>query len=428
MTLMLDDTEWHLLKYRISSQACTERFIHSRVVGLHLVELDMATNSTFVSYDGGIQQLEGEDTKVIIPAILSTISGLGIGGNVLVLVILIYVFASQGASEAYVMLANLSVTDLLILSVCAPARAFTYYMRSWTLGLLACRTTEWIQHSCLAVKAFTLLATSQARHDFSTHPEEQSNFRQKNVVITLVIIWLVALVFPVPDIVFSRLKEEGNISLCVSELTSQSQDAMRVFSKMLPLGIYVLPIILSAVCHIRTIFLIKPSTNEEVFLSRQYENSLMYLSVIALNTLMMLPEWASWVWMRHSSGESCRPSAGLLIFAQVCVYLSSVFFPAILLTMHVPLRESLSNLCSLLACRGSKHRLKIEGNGNEMRTMVMKVLDERGSGTKTERHSDASCQTLPDLEHFWSERRNTTVMEDSDPLPWERLNQSNVEL
>ncbi|XP_048062042.1 G-protein coupled receptor 151 protein [Megalobrama amblycephala] len=388
----------------------------------------MAANSTFVSYDGGIQQLEGEDTKVIIPAVLSTISGLGIGGNVLVLVILIYVFASQGASEAYVMLANLSVTDLLILSVCAPARAFTYYMRSWTLGLLACRTTEWIQHSCLAVKAFTLLATSQARHDFSTHPEDQSNFRQKNVVITLVIIWTVALVFPVPDIVFSRLKEEGNISLCVTELTSQSQDAMRVFSKMLPLGIYVLPIILSAVCHIRTIFLIKPSTNEEVFLSRQYENSLMYLSVIAVNTLMMLPEWASWVWMRHSSGESCRPSAGLLIFAQVCVYLSSVFFPAILLTMHVPLRESLSNLCSLLACRGSKHRLKIEGNGNEMRTMVMKVLDERECGTTVERHSDACCQTLPELEHFWSERRNTTVTEDSDPLPWERLNQSNVEL
>ncbi|XP_073691390.1 G-protein coupled receptor 151 protein [Garra rufa] len=392
------------------------------------MKFDMAANSTFVCFDGGIQQLEGEDTKIIIPAILSTISGLGIGGNFLVLVVLIYVFASQSATEGYVMLANLSATDLILLTVCAPARAVTYYKHTWTLGLLACRTTEWIQHSCLAVKAFTLLATSQARHNFSSHPEEQSNFRRKNVVITLTIIWTVALMFPVPDIVFSRLKEEGNISLCVSELTSHSQDAMRVFSKMLPLGIYVLPIILSAVCHIRTIFLIKPSSYEESFLARQYENSLMYLSVIAVNTLMMLPEWVSWVWMRHSSGESCKPSVGLLIFAQVCVYLSSAFFPAILLTMHVPLRESLSNLCSLLACRHDKHRLKLEGNGNEMRAVVMKVLDERGCVTITERHSDASCQTLPDLEHFWSERRNTTVTEDSDPLPWERMNQSNVKL
>uniref|UniRef100_A0A673JPE2 G-protein coupled receptors family 1 profile domain-containing protein n=1 Tax=Sinocyclocheilus rhinocerous TaxID=307959 RepID=A0A673JPE2_9TELE len=378
-----------------------------------------ALNSTFVSFDGGIQQLEGEDTRIIVPAILSTISGFGIGGNVLVLVVLIY---------AYVMLANLSATDLMILSVCAPLRTVTYYKRTWTLGLLACRTTEWIQHSCLAVKAFTLLATSQARHNVSSHPEEQSNFRQKNVVITLIIIWTVALVFPVPDTVFSRLKEEGNISLCVSELTSHSQDAMRVFSKMLPLGIYVLPIILSAVCHIRTIFLIKPSSHEESFLARQYENSLMYLSIITVNTLMMLPEWVSWVWMRHSSGESCKPPVGLLIFAQVCIYLSSAFFPAILLTMHVTLRESLSDLCSLLACRRDKHRLKLEGNGNEMHAVVMKVLDERGCVTIIERHSDASCQTLPDLEHFWSERRNTTVAEDIDPLPWERMNQSNIEL
>uniref|UniRef100_A0A671TE54 G-protein coupled receptors family 1 profile domain-containing protein n=1 Tax=Sinocyclocheilus anshuiensis TaxID=1608454 RepID=A0A671TE54_9TELE len=371
---------------------------------------DMAMNSTFVSFDGGMQQLEGEDTRLIVPAILSTISGLGIGGNVLVLVVLIYVFASQSASEAYVMLANLSATDLMILSVCAPARTVTYYKRTWTLGLLACRTTEWIQHSCLAVKAFTLLATSQAWHNFSSHPEEQSNFRQKNVVITLMIIWMVALVFPVPDIVFFQVKRRGK------------------YQSMLPLGIYVLPIILSAVCHIRTIFLIKPSSHEESFLARQYENSLMYLSIITVNTLMMLPEWASWVWMRHSSGESCKPPVGLLIFAQVCIYLSSAFFPAILLTMHVPLRESLSNLCSLLACRRDKHRLKLEGNGNEMHAVVMKVLDERGCVTIIERHSDASCRTLPDLEHFWSERRNTTVAEDIDPLPWERMNQSNIEL
>ncbi|XP_043111806.1 G-protein coupled receptor 151 [Puntigrus tetrazona] len=388
----------------------------------------MAVNGTFVSFDGGVQQLEGEDTRLIVPAVLSAISALGVGGNVLVLVVLIYVSASQGASEANVMLANLSATDLMMLSVCAPARALTYYKRAWTLGLLACRTTEWIQHSCLAVKAFTLLATSQARHNFSSHPSARASFRQKNVAITLTIIWTVALLFPVPDIVFSRLKEEGNISLCVSELTFYSQDAMHVFSKMLPLGIYVLPIVLSAACHIRTIFLIKPTSHDESLLARQYESSLMYLCVLALNTLTMLPEWVSWTWTRHGSGDSCKPSAGLLIFAQACVYLSSMFFPAVLLTMHVPLRESLGDLCSRLACRRDKHGAKLEGNGNEMRAAVMRVLDERGCVAVMERRSDASCQTLPDLEHFWSERRNTTVAEDSDPLPWERLNQSNVEL
>ncbi|XP_056617183.1 G-protein coupled receptor 151 [Triplophysa dalaica] len=391
----------------------------------------MAVNSSFVSFDGGIQQLKGEDTLVIVPAILTMISGLGIVGNVLVLFVLIYVFTSQRASEAYVMLANLSATDLLILCLCAPMRAVTYHKRTWTLGLMACKTTEWIQHSCLAVKAFTLLAASQARHNFSSNPNDQSNFRQKNVLVTLVIIWTVALVFSIPDIVFSRLKEDGNISLCVSELTSDSQDVMRLYSKILPMAIHVLPIILATACHIRTIFHIKPSPHEETLLARQYESSLLYLSIIAVNALMMLPEWASWMWVRHSSGERCKPPAGLLIFGQVCVYLSSAFCPAILLTMHAPLRESLSSLCSHLTCRGAKNRLEMKGNANEMRATVLKVLDERAGAstlTATERHSDTSCQTFPDLEHFWSERRNTTVMEDSDPLPWERLNQRNVEL
>ncbi len=332
----------------------TAKCIHTRVVptGLHLTEFDMAVNSTFVSFDGGIQQLEGEDTKIIVPAILSTISGLGIRWECFGACGTCLCFRQPERHRSKCDARQLE-RNWLDDTLCVRSGTHGQHTTS-ALGhsdLLTCRTTEWIQHSCLAVKAFTLLATSQARHHFSSHPEEESNLRQKNVVITLMIIWTVALVLPVPDIVFSRLKEVGNISLCVSEFTFHSHDAMRVFSKMLPLGIYVLPIILSAVCHIRTIFLIKPSSHEESLLTRQYESSLMYLCVIALNTLMMLPEWVSWVWMRHRSGESCKPSDGLLIFAQVCVYLSSAFFPAILLTMHVPLRESLSNLCSLLACR-----------------------------------------------------------------------------
>ncbi|TRY58606.1 hypothetical protein DNTS_015182 [Danionella cerebrum] len=389
--------------------------------GLRLMETDMAANSTFVSFDGGIQQLEGEDTRVIVPAIIGTISGIGVGGNFLVLVVLIYVFASQSASEAYVMLANVCASEVLMLSLCAPARAITYYKQTWTLGLLACRTNEWIQHSCLAAKAFTLFALSQVHHSFPSHPE---NFRQKNVVITLMIIWMVSLLLPVPDLYFSSLKEEGNISLCISELHVYSRDGMRIFSKLLPLVIYALPVVLAAASHIRNIFLIRPSSHNEAFLSRQYENSLLYLSMIAMNTLLLLPEWASWLWIRHSLDQSCKPSAALLIFAQVCVYLSSAFIPAILLTMHVPLRESLSDLCSVLTCRDSKHMLKMEGNGNEMHT---KEQDEHECDAKADGLSDASCQTLPDLEHFWSERRNTTVADETDPLPWERLNQSSVE-
>lgn len=359
------------------------------------MEPETALNACFVGFNGGIQQLTGEDTAVILPAVFGSICAVGIVGNVLVLVILIHM-VKKSASGIIVMLANLSGTDLLILAVCSSTRAVTYHSRTWTLGHFACRTAEWFQHGCLAAKSLTLAVMSRARYHFDC----DSHLKLKSLLLAAGSVWVLALALPIVEIVFSKLQVKGNFSLCVTELPSHSSDFMRVYSKIYALVVYAFPIVFSAVCHLRAIFRITRGHGARA--ARRTECRLALLSVTAANALLLLPEWTVWLWLRHRPRE---PSAALLVLAQVCTYLTSASSPAILLTMLVPLRENLA----CLMCRGASW----EGKTERRATME--------AGTVI--HSDARGRPLPDVEHFWSSRWSKTVPDNSNPFPWEGLEQ-----
>ncbi|XP_017576962.1 G-protein coupled receptor 151 [Pygocentrus nattereri] len=374
------------------------------------MELETTANASFVAFDGGVQQLSGEDTALILPFVLGAICAVGIGGNVLLLAVLTHNVKATGASDTAAMLVNLSATDLLLLALCAPARALTYRKRAWTLGPVACRMTEWLQHGCLAAKAFTLALLGRARHDLHSRVESDAHFKLKRTVMTAGAVWTTALAFPVADIVFSNLHVKGNVSLCVSELPPHSSEFVRVYGKVLPLAAYAVPVLLAGVCHVRAIFKSLPRARE-ASAARRGEIALSLLSVTAANALALLPEWGAWAWARHGAREGCGPPVALLVLAEVCMYLASALSPAILLSTLVPLRESLTSACVRVAGRRA----------------VSNAKKHRGSSA-SEVRADAFDRTLPDLEHFWSGRQNPTVPDNTDPFPWERLEQGSAEL
>ncbi|KAI4891224.1 hypothetical protein NFI96_010448 [Prochilodus magdalenae] len=374
------------------------------------MELETTANTSFVAFDGGVQQLSGEDTALILPFVLGAICALGIGGNVLLLAVVTNNVKTTGASDTAAMLANLSATDLLLLALCAPARALTYRKRAWTLGSVACRMTEWLQHGCLAAKAFTLALLGRARHDLHSHVASDAQFKMKRTVMTAGAVWTTALAFPVADIVFSNLHVKGNVSLCVSELPLHSSKFVRVYGKVLPLAAYAVPFVFATVCHVRAIFKSIPRARE-ASAARRGEIALSLLSVTAANALALLPEWGAWAWARHGAREGCGPPAALLVLAEVCMYLASALSPAILLSTLVPLRESLTRSCVRLAGRRAVNNAKTQ---------------RRSSASEV--GTDEFGRTLPDLEHFWSGRQNPTVPDNTDPFPWERLDQGNAEL
>ena len=397
------------------------------------------TDNSSVYFAGGIQLLQRQDTTIILPTILTAISGIGVPGNLVLLFVLVYGFRTGTISEARTLLASLCVTDLLILTVCLPVRAITYHTRTWMLGDLACKTTEWFQHGCLAAKNFTLAATSIARDHTPSCQVQGAKYRARRGLCTMVFSWIVALVFPIPEFMFSKMQSRGDSCLCVCEIPRKYLGFISLFSKIFPVAAYTIPILIALVSYTRTIFHTKSQTAVVASSPAQHHvrrRALMLLSLTVAHALLVLPQWVFWAWARHNPRVDFQPPASLLIIAQVCVYLSSAWSPAILLTAHGSLRDDLSNVCSIVTCQDSKSESDeteepgVDEQGTRM-ILINLPADPRCTSLPPELRSvrtDEFGRLLPDLQQFWTGRHSTLVLQGHDPLPWERPGESTANL
>ncbi|XP_041929114.1 G-protein coupled receptor 151 [Alosa sapidissima] len=397
------------------------------------------TDNSSIFFAGGIQLLQRQDTTIILPAVLTAISGIGVPGNLILLVVLVYGLRTGTVSEARTLLASLCVTDLLILSVCVPVRVITYHTGTWMLGDLACKTTEWFQHGCLAAKNFTLAATSIARDHPPLCQVQGAKYRARRALWTMVFSWIVALVFPIPELMFSKMQARGDSCLCVCEIPRKYLGFISLFSKVFSVAACAIPILIAFISYTRTIFHTKSQTANVASSPAQHQarrRALMLLSLTVAHTLLVLPQWVFWAWARHNPRVNFQPPATLLIIAQVCVYLSSTWSPAILLTAHGSLREDLSRVCRSVSCQDSKSESDEpqELGGNEQGTRMILInlpADSRCASLPPELQSvrtDEFGRLLPDLQQFWTGRQSTLVLQEHDPLPWERFGESTANL
>lgn len=397
------------------------------------------TDNSSIYFAGGIQLLQRQDTTVILPAVLAAISGIGVPGNLVLLIVLVYGLRTGTVSEARTLLANLCVTDLLILGVCVPVRAITYHTRTWMLGDLACKTTEWFQHGCLAAKNFTLAAVSIARDHPPSCQVQGAKYRARRALCTTAFSWIVALVFPIPELMFSKMQSRGDSCLCVTEIPRKYLGFISLFSKVFPVIAYAIPILIAFISYTRTIFHTKSQTATVASSPAQHHvrrRALMHLSLTMAHTLLVLPQWVFWAWSRHNPRATFQPPMNFLIIAQVSVYLSSAWSPAILLTAHGSLRDDLSRVCRAITCQDSKsesdEQQELGGNDQGTRMILINLpADSRCATLSPELQNvrtDEFGRLLPDLQQFWTGRHSTLVLQDHDPLPWERFGENTANL
>ncbi|XP_075905643.1 G-protein coupled receptor 151 [Nelusetta ayraudi] len=381
------------------------------------MDADRAVNVSFLDFVGGVQLLQGEDTRAALPVILIGICVSGAVGNLLVLLIFARDFRRGRGSEVKALLASLASTDLAVLLLCAPVRALTYYRRTWTLGAFVCSTADWFQHTCVAAKTFTLAATTRAGHTAVAPPRSAG---PTWVHGALAFIWTGSMVLPVPQLLFASVVQRGGgDAVCVSQVPACAADFMALFYKVYPCVAFALPVVLALGHHTRALHAAVNHT-PELEPQRQSKVTLVLLCLSGALGLMLLPEWATLTWSRLGSS---RPPLGLVIFAQVLLYACSALSPVILMTMYDDVRQGLATLWFVATCRGSRQRppsagnkcVKAEGNGAEAGTVA--VANEVSSEAEAEAEAE---KTFPDVEHFWTGRRNTHVEEEQDPVPWER--------
>uniref|UniRef100_A0A3P8S6A9 G-protein coupled receptors family 1 profile domain-containing protein n=1 Tax=Amphiprion percula TaxID=161767 RepID=A0A3P8S6A9_AMPPE len=372
------------------------------------MDINRPANVSFFDFIGGVQLLQGEDIRTAVPVILIGICVSGAVGNLLVLLIFIRDFGSGRGSEVKALLASLASTDLVILLLCAPVRAVTYYKQSWTLGSFVCSTTDWFQHSCVIAKTLILAATTRAKHTLVPSTATGPLYSPTWIHGALALIWIVSMMFPIPQLLFASSVQQGRDTICVSEMPVCASDFMSLFYKIYPTAAFVGPAIFTVAYYTK---MLHAAVNHAPSPQHQTKVILVLLCLSGALGLLLLPEWGTFTWIRLGYA---RPPVGLLIFGQVLLYACSSLSPVILMTMYDDVRQGLINIWLVFTCRSkkrvpSKQCPKTEGNGAEVGTnaVVNAVLQGKE-------------KTFPDVEHFWTGRRNTHVEEEQDPVPWER--------
>lgn len=385
------------------------------------MDIDRPANVSFFDFIGGAQLLGGGDTRTAIPVILIGICVSGAVGNLLVLLIFIRDFRSGKGSEVKALLASLAFTDLAILLLCAPVRAVTYYKQTWTLGSFVCSTTDWFQHSCVVAKTLILAVTTRAKHTLVPSPGRGGLYTPTWIHGALALIWIVSMMFPIPQMLFASMIQYGRNTICVSEMPVCASDFMSLFYKIYPTATFVVPVIFTLAYYTKTLH---TAVNHAPSPQHHSKVTLVLLCLSGALGLMLLPEWGTFTWIRLGYN---KPPVGLIIFGQVLLYACSSVSPVILMTMYDDVRQGLISIWLIATCRSSKqlpgHKCpppppaaaaetttETEGNGAEV-----------GANAVPNAVSDEEKEkTFPDVQHFWTGRRNTDVEVEQDPVPWER--------
>ncbi|XP_061890636.1 G-protein coupled receptor 151 [Entelurus aequoreus] len=366
---------------------------------------DRPANVTFLDFVGGIQLLQGEDVRTAVPVLLIGICVSGAVGNLLVLLIFMRDFKAGKGSEVKALLASLASTDLLVLLLCAPVRALTAYKQWWVLGRFVCSTADWFQHSCVVAKTLLLAVSTRAKHTLDPDAVSRPGPALRNptwVHGAVAFVWTVSMMFPIPQMLFATARPRGHGTICVSEMPACASQFMALFYKIYPTATFVAPVLFTVAYYTKSLH---RALNHGPCRQQQSKVTLVLLCLSSTFGLMLLPEWGIFTWVRL--GYS-RPPVGVVIFAQVLLYACSALSPVLLMTMYDDVRRGLLAVCSAATCRSAEPDVappKTEENGAEL-----------GADPST---PDAD-KTFPDVEHFWTGRRNTHVEEEQDPVPWER--------
>ncbi|XP_034051347.1 G-protein coupled receptor 151-like [Thalassophryne amazonica] len=376
---------------------------------MEVMAIDRPANITSFDFVGGVQLLQGEDVRRAMPVVLIGICVSGAVGNLLLLLIFIRDFRNKKGSEVKALLSSLAGTDLAILLLCAPVRAVTYYKQTWTLGSFVCSTTDWFQHSCVVAKSLVFAATTRAKHTLGSGASTGSCYSPMWIHGALMFIWVVAMMFPIPQLLFASLLQYDTDTVCVFDVPVCASAFMNLFYKIYPTATFVVPVIFTLAFYTKTLY---TAVNHAPSAHHLSKVTLVLLCLSGAHGFLLLPEWATFTWTRLGYNN---PPVGLIISTQVLLYASSALSPLIIMTMYDDVRTGLIAICSLGTCRRAKRApedtcAKTEGNGAEVgsaNALVSAVSNEK------------STALIPDVEHFWTGRRNTCAEVQNDPVPWE---------
>ncbi|KAG1972805.1 neuropeptide Y receptor type [Pimephales promelas] len=180
---------------------------------------------------------------------------LGLLGNILLICIIMH--QRDPPNVTSILIANLSVSDILVSVFCLPFTVVYTLMDHWIFGGLLCRLMPFVQCVSVTVSVLSLVLIALERHQLILHP---SGWKPSvpQAYIAVLIVWLLACITSLPFLAFHMLSSEpysllpaplSQLQACLEVWPSQQHKL--VYTTSLLIFQYCCPLLLMLLCYLR---------------------------------------------------------------------------------------------------------------------------------------------------------------------------------
>uniref|UniRef100_A0A3Q3F5Y9 Galanin receptor 2a n=1 Tax=Labrus bergylta TaxID=56723 RepID=A0A3Q3F5Y9_9LABR len=146
---------------------------------------------------------------------------------------------------------NLGIADLCFIVFCVPFQATIYTLDQWVFGAVVCKVVHFIIYLTMYASIFTLTAVSVDRYLAICYPLRSRQMRTpKNAIASIVLLWLLALLFSAPYLSYFTQMELAGAVLCIPAWESKPRFVMDVCTFVFG---YLVPILVLGLTYARTV-------------------------------------------------------------------------------------------------------------------------------------------------------------------------------
>ncbi|XP_056147646.1 mu-type opioid receptor [Lampris incognitus] len=199
--------------------------------------------------------LDGDATPVIIAivitALYSIVSAVGLVGNVLVMYVIIRYTKMKTATNIYIF--NLALADALTTST-LPFQSVNYLMGSWPFGDVLCKMVSSIDYYNMFTSIFTLTTMSIDRYIAVCHPVKALDFRTpRNAKIVNICNWILssAMGLPVMFMATTTVSYHGSTGMidCTLSFPRPTWYWETLLNICVFIFAFVMPVVIITVCY-----------------------------------------------------------------------------------------------------------------------------------------------------------------------------------
>lgn len=140
-------------------------------------------------------------------------------------------------------IANLGVADLTVTLINVPITVAYSALDFWPFGAFLCKAIPYILGITIFSSVGTLIAIAADRYRAIVHPL-LPRIRTRHAIMIIAAIWIVALIYPTPLLIYQKLTEDGR---CSEEWPSDQ--ARKIYTVILFVALYLIPLIAISVLY-----------------------------------------------------------------------------------------------------------------------------------------------------------------------------------